>query len=77
MPPSSISSTVCALRRVASQCRNGDYTETTECVRDEPDETTGAAGGVYALRGGGDVGLQISERAELRDDDGTELCTRG
>ena len=82
MLPSSIPSgaTDClrsATRSVPSAV-SGDYTETTECVRDEPDETSRAAGGVYALRGGGNVGLQICERAELRCDDGTEsLCAPG
>ena len=79
MLPSSIPSgaTDClrsATRSVPSAV-SGDYTETTECVRDEPGE---AAGGVYALRGGSDVSLQICERAELRCDDGTEsLCAPG
>ena len=36
---------------------SGDYTETTECVRDEPDDAARVTSGVYYLRSGGDVGL--------------------
>ena len=82
MLPSSIPSGAAVCLRSATRSLpsavSGDYTETTECVRDEPYETARAAGGVYALRRGGNVGLQICERAELRCNDGTEsLCAPG
>ena len=50
----------------------GDDAKTAERVGDEPDKAAGAASGMHALRGSGDVGLEVGERAELRGDDASE-----
>ena len=50
----------------------GDDAETAKRVSDEPDEAAGAASGIHALRSGGDVGLEVGERAELHSNDASE-----
>jgi hypothetical protein len=54
-------------------CAVGGYdAETTERVCDEPDVTACTTSGMHALRGGGDVGFEVGEGAELRGDDACE-----
>ena len=43
----------------------GDYPEAAEGALDEPDEAACAGGGVYALRGGGDVAVREPIRAAM------------